>query len=139
MTDTTIIYSCDVSTLDSSMLDGFFCGWANRPSAETHLRILRGSNHVVLALDGNRVVGFINAISDGFFAASIPLLEVLPNYRGRGIGSELVRRMLGQLSDFYCIDVACDPPLQAFYEKLGLQRGVGVMRRNYHRQSTGAK
>ncbi|MEM1027012.1 MAG: GNAT family N-acetyltransferase [Planctomycetota bacterium] len=119
------------------MLSGLFAGWPAPPFPEIHLRILRRSSHVVLALDGQRVVGFINAISDGFYAACIPLLEVLPAYRGRGIGSELVRQMLAQLSEFYSIDLACDPSVQPFYEGIGLRRAVGMMRRNYDRQAFG--
>jgi ribosomal protein S18 acetylase RimI-like enzyme len=133
-----ITYSTTLAGIESSMLSGFFDGWPNPPSPETHLRILRGSSHVVLALEAGRVVGFINAISDGFFAASIPLLEVIPAYRGRGIGRELVRQMLDALADFYCVDLACDTNVQAFYESVGLRRATGMMHRNYQRQATGA-
>jgi len=44
--------------------------------------------------ENGRVVGFVTAVSDGVVSAFLPLLEVLPEYQGRGIGSELVRRML---------------------------------------------
>jgi GNAT superfamily N-acetyltransferase len=120
------------------MLGGFSDGWPAPPSPETHLRILRGSSHVVLALEGRRVVSFINAVIDGFFAASIPLLEMLPEHRRRGIGRELVRRMLDALADFYSVDLACDASLQPFYEKIGLRRGTGMLSRNYQRQATGS-
>ncbi len=70
--------------------------------------------HVVLAVDGVAVVGFITAISDGLLAAYVPLLEVRPEYRGRGIGSELVRRMVGRLEDLYMVDLVCDPELESF-------------------------
>ncbi len=138
MSDTNITYATTADDVDPSMLSGFFDGWPSPPSLETHLRILRSSSHVVIALNEQRVVGFINAISDGFFAAAIPLLEVLPEYRGRGIGRELIRRMFDQLADFYSIDLSCDPDVQAFYEKSGLRRGTGMMLRNYQRQATGA-
>ena len=138
MPHTEITYSTSSDWIEPSMLAGFFDGWPEPPSAETHLRLLRGSSHVVLALDGGRVVGFVNAISDGFFAASIPLLEVLPTHRGRGIGRELVRRLLDQLSEFYSVDLACDPATQEFYQQLGLRPSIAMMRRNYQRQATGA-
>lgn len=138
MSHTNITYATTVDDIDPSMLSGFFEGWPSPPLPETHLRILRSSSHVVMALDEQRVVGFINAISDGFFAAAVPLLEVLPEYRGLGIGRQLVQRMLDQLADFYCIDLSCDSDVQAFYEKSGLRRGTGMMRRNYKRQATGA-
>ena len=82
-------------------LEGFFVDWPVRPSPERHLEILRGSDHVVLAREGDdgRVVGFVTAISDGVLSAFIPLLEVLPEWQGHGIGSELVRRILGELDE----------------------------------------
>ncbi|HOP06977.1 MAG TPA: GNAT family N-acetyltransferase [candidate division Zixibacteria bacterium] len=130
-----IVYSSDFQGVDPSQLAGFFVGWPNPPDQETHLRILKGSSHVVLALDGERVVGFINAISDGVLAAYLPLLEVLPEYQGRGIGGELVQRMLALLKDYYMVDLACDEALIPFYERFGLRRLTAAGRRNYERQS----
>lgn len=139
MAQAAITYRTDLTGVTPDKLAGFFDKWLNPPSPGTHLRILQNSSHIVLAWDSeaDRIVGFIHAISDGFFAASIPLLEVLPDYRRRGIGHELVKRMLDQLSDFYSVDLACDPPLQAFYSKLGMHPASGMMMRNVSRQATG--
>ena len=49
------------------------------------------------------MVGFVTAISDGVLSAFIPLLEVLPEWQGPGIGTELVRRILAELEDFYMV------------------------------------
>lgn len=133
----------DITYVDSpdgitpAMLADFFDGWPAPPSPETHLRILRGSAHVILAIDpsAGRVVGFVNAISDGVISASLPLLEVLPAYRRLGIGRELIMRMLHKLEDHYMIDLVCDPELVPFYERLGFARGRAMMQRNYARQS----
>ena len=107
------------------------------PSAETHLRLLRQSDHVVLATDAEtgRVVGFVTAISDGVLSAYIPLLEVVPAYQGRGIGTELMRRMLDLLHDLYAIDLLCDPEVQTFYARLGMRPAAGMAVRNHERQS----
>lgn len=112
-------------------------GWPNPPSLETHLRLLQNSDHFVLAVDeetGN-AVGFITAISDGVLSAYIPLLEVLPAYRGKGIGQELIRRMLAKLSGLYMVDLICDPEAQPFYERLGMKKATGMMLRNYENQA----
>jgi ribosomal protein S18 acetylase RimI-like enzyme len=132
-----INYVSTTGNISAGQLNGFFVGWPNPPSPETHLRILRNSYRVILAIDTvtDRVVGFINAISDGILSAYLPLLEVLPEYRKRGIGGELVRRMLAEFNDFYMIDLICDPELQPYYEKLGLKKAHGMMIRNYNRQS----
>jgi ribosomal protein S18 acetylase RimI-like enzyme len=131
-----IIYADSLDGITPERLHGFFVGWPNPPSPQTHLRILLGSAAVVLAIDdaNGQVVGTINAISDGFHAAFIPNLEVLPAYQGQGIGSELVRRMLIRLENYYAVDLMCDANLQPFYERLGLRRSTGMVRRNYPRQ-----
>lgn len=127
-----IQYSESVEHLTTDQISGgFFNGWGTVPSAETFLRILRGSDHVITALDGDQVVGFITAISDGVISAHIPLLEVLPAYKGQGIGTELVRRMLEKLNHLYMIDLICDADVQPFYEQCGMMRFTGMIKRNY--------
>lgn len=127
-----IRYTESSKGLDAEMLAGFFEGWSNPPSPETHLQILQRSAHVVLALDhdAGRAVGFINAISDGVLCAHIPLLEVLPSHRRRGIGTVLVKRMLAWLRPLYMIDLLCDADVQPFYESCGMKRMSGMMVRN---------
>ena len=121
----------------AQLTGGFFVGWPNPPSPETHLRLLAGSDHIELAIDSGTgaVVGFITAITDGVLSAYIPLLEVLPRYQGRGIGQELVRRMLDQLRDLYMVDLLCDVELQPYYAKSGMRPANGMLLRNYDRQS----
>jgi ribosomal protein S18 acetylase RimI-like enzyme len=117
-----IEYTASLDGIDARDLEGFFVGWPSPPSPARHLEILRASSHAVVAKDGSRVVGFVTAISDGVISAYIPLLEVLPEYQGRGIGTELVRRLLDDLPDLYMVDVICDENVVPFYERLGLQR-----------------
>lgn len=119
----TIEYTTDLSGVEADHLRGFFQGWPSPPTAERQLDILRGSFRVVLAREQGdpHVVGFVNALSDGVLSAFVPLLEVLPSYRGRGIGSELMRRLIDELGDLYAVDVVCDPELRPFYERFGMQ------------------
>lgn len=130
-------YLTSADTITADQLHGFFVGWPDPPSPETHLAILQRSDAMVLAMDEEtgRVVGFINALSDGVLCAFIPLLEVLPVYQGRGIGSELVRRMVALLGNLYAVDVMCDADVQPFYARLGMQPAQGMMLRRYDRQA----
>ncbi len=132
-----VSYTDSLDGITADHLTGFFEGWKDPPSPDTHLRVLTSSHAVMLAIDdsGHKVVGFINAIGDGIMSAYIPLLEVLPEYRGQGIGSQLVRRMLDKLKNLYMVDLTCDPGLQSFYLRLGMRRSVGMMIRNFNHQS----
>lgn len=128
-----IQYSDSAANLTPDMLQGFFVGWRKPHTPDVHLQILQRSQFVELALDPetNRVVGFCSAISDGIQAAFISVLEVLPEYQGQGIGSELMRRMLKRLEHIPAVDLMCSPEVQAFYKRLGMSPSVGMVVRNY--------
>ena len=97
-----------------------------------HLAMLRGSEAVVLAIDEatGQVVGFVNAVGDGVLAAYVPCLEVLPAWQRRGIGSELVRRLLDGLSPRYMVDLVCDEDVEPFYQRLGFMPYRAMIRRD---------
>jgi ribosomal protein S18 acetylase RimI-like enzyme len=129
-----VVYTTDVGEVAAADLEGFFGDWPVPPTPARRLEVLRGSDHVVLAREGERgrVVGFVTAISDGVLSAFIPLLEVLPDQRGRGIGSELVRRMLAELEAFAMVDLVCDPELVPFYRRFELMLLSGMSLRRPH-------
>ena len=130
-----------VTSLDGitaeDLAGGFWVGWPTPPTPAVHLAALRGSEAFVLAIDDaaapgtpGRVIGCINAIGDGVLAAFVPNLEVLPAWQGRGIGSELVRRLFDALGPRYAIDLVCDDDLVPFYERLGLRHYTAMIRRD---------
>ncbi len=70
-------------------------GWERRTADRDRLaQLVHGSLYVVSAWEGDRLVGFARAISDGAFNAYISTVAVLPEYQKRGIGRELIRRLL---------------------------------------------
>ena len=113
------------------LMGGFWKDWPDPPSPRMHLRILEAADEIVLAIDADtkNVVGFITALTDDIQSAYLPLLEVLPDYRRRGIGSELVKRLLARLGELYMVDLVTDPELVPFFERFGLSRSTGMSRR----------
>jgi GNAT superfamily N-acetyltransferase len=65
--------------------------WARGRSRETVAALVRGATRVVGAYDDARQVGFTRTVSDRVSFAWLADVYVLPEYRGRGIGLELVR------------------------------------------------
>lgn len=128
-----IRYTDLLEGVSAEMLEGFFDGWTKPRTPAEHMKILEGSDHIVLAVDADsgRVVGFVTALTDGIQAAFIPLLEILPTYRHRGIGTALVTRMLEKLKGIPAIDLTCDPELQRFYTRFGMTPSVGMAIRDY--------
>lgn len=132
-----IKYVESADEIQPHQLEGFFVAWPDPPTPATHLRLLRESAHVVLAIDdrSNHCVGFVTAISDGVLSAYIPLLEVLPAHQKQGIGTHLMRKMLAKLQGHYMIDLICDEGLQAYYKQLGMKEATGMMIRDYRAQA----
>ena len=128
-----IKYVESIKDITPGMLGGFFEGWVKPHSNEAHLEILKNSDYVFMAIDTdkNKVVGYVTANTDHIQSAFIPLLEVLPQYRRRGIGKMLMKSMLDKLQNIPAIDLMCDKDVQPFYESLGMMRSVGMVIRNY--------
>lgn len=133
---TTLEYRMTAEGLTSEQLDGdFFDGWVDPPSPETILRILQSSDHVVIAVRDDEVIGFVTAISDGVLSAFITLLEVAPEHHNKGIGNSLINQMLDQIGPIYMVDLVCDANLSRFYAELGFATATGMSRRDYSMQS----
>lgn len=131
----TLTYQTTADGLTEDQLTGgFFEGWLDPPSPETHLRILQESDHVVLAVRDGRVIGFVTALSDGVLSAFITLLEVLPEHHDRGIGHSLINQLMDEIGDLYMVDLVCDANLSRFYAELGFATTTGMSRRNYAMQ-----
>jgi GNAT superfamily N-acetyltransferase len=126
-----IDYIDNISKIKSEHLHGFFVGWKNPLTAERHYELLQGSTYFIVAMEGNKAIGFITALTDGINSAFIPLLEVLPEYQKQGIGAELVNRMLSKLEDIANVDLTCDPDMQPFYERFNMHRSSGMILRKY--------
>ena len=140
-----IRYTASTEGLTPEAVRGFFEGWPSPPSPERHIEILEASYAVVLAVDDDagRVVGFVTAISDGVLAAYIPLLEVLPEYRGNGIGRVLMETILSRLDGLYMVDLVATPGRESFYERLHFRGARAMVHRDFEAQAgrsrTGAK
>lgn len=134
---TQINYRTNLAGIAAAELEGFFVGWPTPPDPATHLRMLDNAYAVAIAVDTEtgRIVGFANAISDGVLSAYIPLLEVLPDWQGQGIGTRLIEVLGEQLDGLYMVDIVCDAELEAFYAPLGFRALTAMSKRHYANQS----
>ncbi len=93
---------------------------AGRPRA-TQDRLIREASRVIGLYDGDRQVGFCRAFTDGVAIAYLADVYVLPEYRGRGLGEELVREMIenGPFVDVKWILHTTD--MHRLYRKFGFE------------------
>src|SRR5262249_49838669 len=68
--------------------------WASGRPYEVVERLVREAQRVVGLYDDGRQVGFARAFTDGVSLVYLADVYVLPEYRGRGLGVELVREMV---------------------------------------------
>src|SRR6266850_8318196 len=72
-------------------------GWATRVNDVKRFRaMIDGADRTVVALDGERVVGFARALCDGVSNGYISMLAVAEDRRGQGIGREIVKRLTAE-------------------------------------------
>ena len=84
----------DVARVDVDAVHAFISQqsyWGRGRTRELQERAIRGSARVVGLYLGSRQVGFARAVSDCATVAYLADVYVLPDYRGRGLGLELVR------------------------------------------------
>ena len=75
--------------------------WAKGRARDVQDRLVREAARVVGLYDDGRQVGFCRAASDGTSFVYLADVYVLEEYRGRGLGEELLREMIerGPLAD----------------------------------------
>jgi GNAT superfamily N-acetyltransferase len=68
--------------------------WAEGRPHEIVARTVREADRVVGLYDGSVQIGFARTFTDGVSIAYLADVYVLPDYRGRGLGVELVRELV---------------------------------------------
>lgn len=76
----------------------------------------------ITAYDGDKLVGCLRILSDGYFFGTITELLVLPDYQKQGIGSKLLQ--LARENAPSLLYFGAQPGLESFYEKNGCQKSL---------------
>jgi ribosomal protein S18 acetylase RimI-like enzyme len=100
--------------------------WGRGRPRERVQRTVDGSTRVVGLYDGDRQIGFARAVSDGVTVAYLADVYVLPAYRGRGLGLELVREIVeGGEPDWAEVRwLLHTADAQGLYRKIGFAEGL---------------
>ena len=115
--------------ISAAQLEGLFraVGWLSGNYPERLHKAIRGSDTVLTAWDGTRLVGLMNAIDDGELTAYVHYLLVRPEYQKLGTGRELTERMKKRYEGYlYLLIIAEEKKTVPFYEKLGFTAADGA-------------
>ena len=99
-------------------------GWTNYTNQLQMLaQALTHSLAIYLARDGEKIVGLVRLIGDGFSSVFVQDLIVLPTYQRQGIGSTLMKQALSDYKDTYQIQLATEESEKTlgFYRSLGFE------------------
>jgi len=120
MAVTAIQYS-DKREIDSAAMLALYRAnqWSSAEKPALLHQALLNSHSLVTAWDGPKLVGLGNAISDGFLVVYYPHLLVLPEYQRRGIGAEIMRRLITHYHGFHQHLVIADGRAVEFYRECG--------------------
>ena len=76
----------------------------------------------ITAYDGERLIGCLRILTDGYFFGTITELLVLPDYQYQGVGSQLLQ--LAREHSPTTLYFGAQPSVEAFYEKNGCEKGM---------------
>ncbi|MBQ8904984.1 MAG: GNAT family N-acetyltransferase [Ruminococcus sp.] len=96
-------------------------GWESANYPQSLSKAVSCSETVLTAWEDNRLCGLMTAVSDGAMNVFFPYLAVHPDSQGKGVGKEMVARMLQKYGDVYRKILVCNEDKTAFYEKCGLR------------------
>ncbi|WP_413166565.1 GNAT family N-acetyltransferase [Capilliphycus salinus ALCB114379] len=120
------IQFCDDRTqVDIEQLQTLFklaAFWARERCTEDLEIAVANSNPIVTAWDGEQMIGFARATSDGIYRATIWDVVIHPDYQGGGLGRKLVQTLIShplmcRVERVYLMTTY----QQKFYERIGFE------------------
>jgi len=96
--------------------------WSSAHKPKQLREALGNADTLVSAWSGDELAGLGYAISDGALVVYYPHLLVHPDHQGKGIGTELVRRLTARYRGFHQHVLIADGRAIEFYERCGFTR-----------------
>ena len=90
----------------------------NKPAADL-MKVFGHSMFKCFIYSGGRLVGAGRVLADGLDCAYIADVAVHPDHQGKGLGSEIIRRLVDVSAGHKKILLYANPGTEGFYQKLG--------------------
>ena len=105
-------------------------GWQARVADEVRFRkMIEKASRTVVAVDDGRIVGFARALCDDTSNGYIGTVVVAQENRGRGIGREMIKRLMGDDRNITWV-LRAGHGSENFWKKMGFGESSIAMERN---------
>ena len=105
-------------------------GWEKRVVEDERFRkMVENAGRTVVAIEGERLIGFARALCDDASNGYIGTMAVAEDKRGLGIGTEMVNRLIGNDKKITWV-VRAGRGSEAFWQKMGFEESTVAMERN---------
>jgi len=105
-------------------------GWEKRVAdKEKFHKMMENADRTVVAFEGERVIGFARALCDEVSNGYIGTVAVAEDFRRRGVGRELVERLIGDDTNITWV-LRAGRGSKEFWEKMGFTVSEVAMERN---------
>jgi ribosomal protein S18 acetylase RimI-like enzyme len=111
----------DASQIDEIYNEG---GWVKKSNANSikHLsNMFKNSDFIVSAWDGKKLIGIVRALTDKYENGFILGLMVRKSYRGRGIGTNLLKKCISKYPKIEWFIFTSNKKAEKLYKSLGFK------------------
>jgi len=119
-----ITYQTSSTPTTEAIIEVYNSSGINRPThdADRIARMYVGSNLIVSAWDGDKLVGVARSVTDFCYCCYLSDLAVRKEYQHLGIGRELVRLTKETIGDESMLLLLSAPSAMEYYPKIGMEK-----------------
>ena len=120
------VESSDLEAIRAFLIEN---GWEKRVADTKRFRkMIENASRIVVAFDGERIVGFARALCDDASNGYIGTVAVAEGKRGQGVGREMVKRIMGDDPNVTWV-LRAGRGSETFWKKMGFSESAIAMER----------